>query len=68
MIPLSIITHKTAEKILFIGKGAIILRIINKELSKLPNPRLVLNVSKLKEFNTYNFNKIFTGSLAFRES
>ena len=30
MIPLSIVSHQIAEKILFIGKGAIILRIINK--------------------------------------
>lgn len=58
MIPLSIVSHQIAEKILFIGKGSIILRIINKELSKLPNPSLVLNVTKLKTFNIYNFNTV----------
>ena len=47
MIPSTIIDHETAYKILFIGKGAMILRIINKELSKLASPDLVLKVMKL---------------------
>lgn len=58
MIPESIISHQVAEKILFIGKGAIILRIINKQLSKLPDQKIVLNVSKLQEFDSYSFNAI----------
>ena len=56
MIPKSIVDGLTAEKILFIGKGTLVLRVINKELSRLPDERLVLRVMELKEYNSYSFN------------
>lgn len=58
MIPSTIIDHETAYKILFIGKGAMILRIINKELSKLASPDLVLKVMKLEHFDHCTFNTV----------
>lgn len=58
MIPSSIIDHETAYKIMFIGKGGIILRMMNKELSRLPNIKMVGNVNRLEKFDSYTFNTV----------
>jgi gamma-tubulin complex component 4 len=50
MLPSSIISKQTAEKVLFIGKSIRILRYINKEQSLLPPEALVIAVKDLEQF------------------
>lgn len=58
MLPTSLVSKTTAEKLLFIGKSIRILRCINKEQSLLPPEKLVAAVKELEQFEGFRFDAV----------
>ena len=58
MLPTSLVSKSTAEKILFIGKSIRILRVIKKEQSLLPPEELVASVKELEQFDRFRFDAV----------
>lgn len=51
MLPNTLLSKQTAEKVLFVGKSVRILRLIRKEQSLLPPEKFVLAIQQLENYD-----------------